>query len=110
VEEGIANAGLLSGSVIFAFSGIRVIPGTPLVERAVKDGVLAADQDLLAPFFYFSPRVDRAWMEKRIRQAWKGDLRRIFPASSMQERISFLHGRGHVGPMWDMLCRAGGRR
>jgi len=110
VEEGIANAALLSGSVIFAFSGIRIIPGTALVERARADGVLEADQDLLAPFFYFSPNVDREWMEARLKKAWNGDMRRIFPAASMQERIDSLHARGHAGPLWDMLCSVGGSR
>jgi len=110
VEEGIANMARLTGSVVFAFSGIRVLPDTRLYDRAVGDGVLAPDQDLLTPFFYFSPTVDRRGMERRLKDAWQGDLRRIFPASSMQERISHLHAKGHVGPLWDMLCRMGGGR
>ncbi len=108
VEEGLVAMEKLSGSVIFAFSGIRVLPDTGIAARAVAEGIMAADRDLLPPFFYFSPAVDRKKMEARIKEAWQGDMSRIFPAVSMQDRITRLHSRGHVGPLWDMLCRTGG--
>ena len=105
LAKGLANVEQLSNSVVFAFTGIRVLPGTAMHQRAIADGVMVADQPLLAPFFYFSPELAEAELDATIKEAWRGRLDRIYPSSVMQERITHLHRKGHVGPMWDMLVR-----
>ncbi len=105
LARGLANVERLSNSVVFAFTGIRVLPGTAMHRRAIDDRVMAADQPLLAPFFYFSPELAEAELDATLKEAWRGRLDRIYPSSVMQERITHLHRKGHVGPMWDMLVR-----
>ncbi len=105
LAKGLANVEQLTNSVVFAFTGIRVLPGTAIHQRAIAEGVMAADQPLLAPFFYFSPELAEAELDATLKEAWRGRLDRIYPSSVMQERITHLHRKGHVGPLWDMLIR-----
>ncbi len=50
-------------------TGIRVLPGTALAREAMREGALAADDDLARPAFYFSREVDEGWVLDRINQA-----------------------------------------
>jgi len=50
-------------------TGMRLLPGTLLTERAVADKYISADHDLSAPVFYFSPEVDEQWVINRVNQA-----------------------------------------
>jgi radical SAM superfamily enzyme YgiQ (UPF0313 family) len=50
-------------------TGIRILPGTDLAQRAVTEKYIAADCDLCEPVFYFSPDVDEQWALDRINQA-----------------------------------------
>ena len=43
--------------------GIRLMPGTDLVDIAVKEGVISADDPLMEPRFYLSPQV-KDWIEE----------------------------------------------
>jgi radical SAM superfamily enzyme YgiQ (UPF0313 family) len=38
--------------------GIRIYPGTPLARRAVEEGVIAPEDDLLFPRFYLAPGLE----------------------------------------------------
>ena len=105
LAEGLANLEKLDNSVVFAFTGIRVLPGTAICQRAIDDGVLDREQSLLEPFFYFSPQLDRQLLDSTIREAWRDRLDRIYPSSTMQDRVTHLHSKGYVGPMWDLLVR-----
>ncbi|MFN2366288.1 MAG: lipid biosynthesis B12-binding/radical SAM protein [Desulfurivibrionaceae bacterium] len=105
VAEGLANIEKLHNSVVFAFTGIRILPGTAMHRRAIDDGVMAAEQPLLAPFFYFSPHLKEEELDRTIKEAWRGRLDRVYPSSELQERVTRLHSKGHVGPMWDKLVR-----
>jgi len=50
--------GLLDGmkpDKVFAVSGVRIYPDTPIVERARAEGAVAPESDLLMPEFYITP-------------------------------------------------------
>lgn len=49
--------------------GLRVYPGTPLHEEALRAGVVARDDDLVTPRFYLSPALGRARCRELIDQA-----------------------------------------
>jgi len=105
IKEGLANLERLKECVVFAFTGIRILPGTPIYERVLREGMLDASQPLLEPIFYFSPKIRREELEHQIKTEWAGRMDRIYPCPFMDKRIRYLHERGHVGPMWDMLIR-----
>jgi radical SAM superfamily enzyme YgiQ (UPF0313 family) len=103
VEEGLDNLNVLGNCVVFAFSGIRILPGTALFEQACLEGVLAPDEDLLYPVYYFSPKIEREWMNQRIEQAFLGRRDRIFPPERGQATLAVLQRFGHRGLLWDKL-------
>jgi radical SAM superfamily enzyme YgiQ (UPF0313 family) len=50
-------------------TGMRLLPGTPLTQKAIAEKFIPADQDLCEPVFYFSPEVDEGWVIDRINRA-----------------------------------------
>ena len=105
VEEGLANIEALGSAVVFAYSGIRILSGTPLHRQAIAEGVLTADTPLLKPIFYFSPDLDIAAMNRRIENAFRGHRERIFPPSAGRANLGVMHRFGFRGILWDMLIR-----
>ena len=65
VEESLAFAAALGLDGLRITVGIRIYPGTPLARRAVADGIIAADADLLHPRFYLAPGLD-GWIQQRV--------------------------------------------
>lgn len=105
LAEGLDNMDQLGVSVVFAFSGIRIHPEAPLHQRAIDDGVIAADTCLLKPAYYFSPRLDRQEMEKTMANHFNGRSNRIFPPSEGLKRMAVMKKFGYSGLMWDHLVR-----
>jgi radical SAM superfamily enzyme YgiQ (UPF0313 family) len=105
VAEGLANLERLQHSVVFAFSGIRILPDTPLRARAVREGLLAEDCDLREPVFYQSPLVAGQDMNQMILDAFRGRRDRIFPPSYSDARRAVMYRFGYRGLLWDTLIQ-----
>ncbi len=105
VTEGLENLEKLEHTVVFAFSGIRILPGTPLLAQAVRDGILAEGASLREPVYYLSPGVDVKEMNNMILASFKNRRDRIFPPSAGQERLSIMHRFGYRGLLWDSLIK-----
>jgi len=103
VNEGLDNISRLPESVVFAYAGIRIFPGTGLHKRAIKDRIISRDLSLLNPVFYFSPQVTQEYIEKKLCQSFKGRIDRIFLYGDLGIKINALHMMGHDGPLWDKL-------
>jgi radical SAM superfamily enzyme YgiQ (UPF0313 family) len=65
VEESLAFAESLGLDGLRITIGIRIYPGTPLARRAVSEGIIASEEDLLAPSFYLAEGLD-PWIYDRI--------------------------------------------
>lgn len=102
---GLKNIERLEYSVVIAFAGIRILPGTKIFDRAVDDNIIKTDQSLLSPVFYFSPHLSHKHIDEQIRQSFGGRLDRIYPCSKFEDRIAMLHNMGHAGPLWDIILR-----
>ncbi len=109
VAEGLANLDRLGPAVVFAFSGIRILKGAALHERAVAEGLLAADASLLRPVYYLSPQVNVEAMNQAIVEHFRGRRTRIFPPSEGQQRLQVMQRFGYRGLLWDRLVRFDGR-
>jgi hypothetical protein len=46
--------------------GIRIYPGTALAQRALREGVIGSEADLLFPSFYLAPGL-APWIHDRVR-------------------------------------------
>ena len=107
LQEGLANLDHLAGSVIFAFSGLRILPGTQLYQRALKDNVISETSSLLRPIYYFSPQIDPEIMNQQIAHACKGHRERLFPPTEALERMTIMRRFGFKGLLWDQLLKKG---
>lgn len=103
VKEGLKNIARLENCVVFAATGVRVLPCTPIHKQAVSQGLLSPDNDLLEPFFYFSPETSEEYLDKTIREAFASRTDRVFPMGEDIERVNMFHKMGYKGPVWDML-------
>jgi radical SAM superfamily enzyme YgiQ (UPF0313 family) len=65
VEESLAFAASLELDGLRVTTGIRIYPGTPLARRAVADGIIASEAELLRPRFYLVPELE-GWIQGRI--------------------------------------------
>lgn len=114
VEEGIRNIADLENAVSFIFMGIRILPGAPLEDMAVRDGIIRPGQDLLEPVYYIAPGIGLDWLQARLTAAFEGVRHCVFPPESFEEQVRLLHQLGHVGVLWDYLRpgleKAGRRR
>jgi lipid biosynthesis B12-binding/radical SAM protein len=109
VREGLANLALLKGAIIFGYSGIRILPGTILHNRAVEEGVVGKGDSLLKSVFYFSPEIDSARMNNTISNAFKLDRNWLFPPSEAKDRRKVMEKFGFKGAQWYMML-SGKRR
>jgi lipid biosynthesis B12-binding/radical SAM protein len=103
VQQGLVNIDKLRKTVVFAYIGIRILPGTRIHKRAILDTLIADDTDLVAPLFYYSPQVERDFIESRLLSVFEGRKDRIFPVAKCEHLIPLLHQLGHIGPLWDLL-------
>ncbi len=109
LAEGLENLDQLPGSVIFAFTGIRILPGTGIHQRAIDDGLVTAQDSLVEPVFYYSPQVDRQDIDGALRIAFAKRVEWIYPCEEAEARVRMLHSMGHDGPLWDLLVPKTGR-
>jgi radical SAM superfamily enzyme YgiQ (UPF0313 family) len=110
VREGLANLERCSASIVFAYLGIRIIPGTPLHLRALKEGAIAADTPLMRPRYYFAPGLDRAEVDRAIAGAFAGNRLRIYPPVDGKMRARTMYQFGFRGLLWDLLAKPGSTR
>lgn len=106
VKQGITNIERLRQTVVFAYIGIRLLPGTKLHRRAIKENIITAETDLIPPLFYYSKMVTRDFIDKQLRHAFNGKRDRIYPMTEAEQLIPLLHSMGHDGPLWDLLIES----
>ncbi len=109
LREGLRNVAQIASSVVFAFSGIRILPGTELHQRAIDDGVISAEQKLLMPAYYFSPLLDPAHMNALILETFNQRREWIFPPAEGQAKLEVMRRFGYRGLLWDKLISFGPR-
>jgi radical SAM superfamily enzyme YgiQ (UPF0313 family) len=67
VEESVEFLSRRSPMMVDFCLGIRLMPHTPLLEIAVREGVVSADDPLMEPKFYVSPQIE-AWIEDYLKE------------------------------------------
>jgi lipid biosynthesis B12-binding/radical SAM protein len=105
VTEGLANIEKIEHAVVFVFSGISILPGTALFDRAVREGFIPGAAALSSPAYYLSPSVDAAAMNARILASFRGRRDRVFPPTEGQERRAVMTRFGYRGLLWDTLIQ-----
>lgn len=104
LREGVTNMERLAKAVVFGFSGVRILPGAPIHDRALAEGVIEKGNSLLEAVYYFAPETPKALVDLTLTDAWKGRMNRLFPPGANQRLIDRMHEKGRVGPLWDLLA------
>ncbi|UCE58700.1 MAG: cobalamin-dependent protein [Phycisphaerales bacterium] len=110
VQEGLANLDHLDNCVVFAFCGVRILPGTAVHALAVEQGVVKRSDPLLPARFYYSSQVDEETLHETVMHRFDGRIDRIYPMGDELDRVKVFHRLGHRGPIWDLLLDGKGRR
>lgn len=105
LHEGLDNLETLEQCLVFAFLGIRIYQGTPLMDQAIREGIAHAEDSTLRPTYYFTPHITPGDAADVLRQRFRKNRLRIFPPSAGQERIRALQALGFRGILWDKLLR-----
>ncbi len=61
VEESLVFADFLKLDSLKITAGVRIYPHTPLAKRAIEEGVIASDDNLLFPRFYMAKGLEE-WL------------------------------------------------
>ena len=99
------NSRRLRDAVIMAVVGMRIYPGTELLQRAVTEGRIAPDADLLAPAYYLAAGLDQQETFRLLEEFARRSANWIVgdPEPAYTRFVGRLRGRGVVGPLWSYL-------
>lgn len=92
-------------SLVIVTTGVRLLPGTALAELAVRQGLVAPDDDLVRPRFYFSPEVSEATLLRRVNRAIVGHPGIVHTAEQGRTLLSDVRDwafylSGQAPPYW----------
>ena len=95
----------LQPTAVIALTGIRVLPGTGMVDIALRDGQIDADDNLLYPKFYISPGLGEPLIE-RIETHARSRCNWIVPGRGIKTNVQVLQKlreRKIKGQLWRLL-------
>jgi radical SAM superfamily enzyme YgiQ (UPF0313 family) len=112
LRESFRNSQRLSDAVIMAVAGMRIYPGTALFARAVSEGQVHPETDLLRPTYYFAPGLTEQSVRAQFQEFANLPPNWIIgdPPPAYRNLVERLRRRGIVGPLWgyfSMLQRLG---
>ena len=105
VEETLTLMDELKPTAVIAFTGIRILPGTGMVDVALRDGQMDADDNLLHPKFYIAQTL-RDELIERIERHAAGHSNWIVPGKGIRTNIELLQrlrDKKIKGQLWRLL-------
>jgi radical SAM superfamily enzyme YgiQ (UPF0313 family) len=98
--------------LVYMAAGLRVYPGTPLEEIAIREKLLQPDQSLLyPPLFYFSEKIPQQRLVQRIREVSAERINCVYsaetrpPAEMLQQAQKLRSEQKLKEPMFRTLLR-----
>jgi radical SAM superfamily enzyme YgiQ (UPF0313 family) len=105
IDQTLALMEELRPTAVIAMTGIRILPGTGMVEIALRDGQIEADDPLIEPRFYVSPALGDALID-RIDAYARQQSNWIVPGLGIKTNIAVLRtlrDRQIKGQLWRLL-------
>lgn len=106
LETSFTNSLRLPGAIVMAVVGMRIYPGTPLFSRALREGIVTPNTDLLEPVYFVAPGLTPEDIFNRLKSfsqrnpSWiAGD-----PAPEYDRLVQRLRSRGVAGPLWSYFA------
>ena len=99
---GFRNSQRLNAGAILAVVGMRIYPGTALFERAVEEGRIGRDAELLTPTYYLAPGLTAESVFAQIQEFARLSPNWIVgdPTPAYSNLVERLRRRGVLGPLW----------
>jgi len=106
MQTGFENSKRLPGAVIMAVVGMRVYPGTALHRRALREGLIQADTDLLTPIYYLASDLSSDAVFELLNEFARQSPNWIVgdPTPQYAKLVERLRERGIVGPLWSYFA------
>jgi radical SAM superfamily enzyme YgiQ (UPF0313 family) len=97
----------LERAVFFFLCGIRVYPHTDLYDVALREGQIAAEQNILSPVFYRSGEISVTEIMQMVENHANGRLNWLIGAGEAKATrvLPKLYRRGFTGPLWEYLIQ-----
>jgi radical SAM superfamily enzyme YgiQ (UPF0313 family) len=107
LETTLSHIDKLKKSVLFLFCGMRIYPHTHLFDRAVDEGRIPSDEDLVEPVFYESAAIGRDEIIQCVRTKAAGRFNWVIGSGGDQTSalLQRMYKRGYSGPLWELLIR-----
>lgn len=96
----------INPTAVIALAGLRIYPNTLLHQKAVDDGVVEKDNNLLEPAFYLSPSLDADGMFRKLAEEGKKRQNWIVPGLNIRydpETMKMLRKMSRRGSLWTVL-------
>lgn len=108
LRRGIDNLRSLGDCHADIFSGIRILPGTPLHKRALEEGRAPADLAFSSPHrYYYASGLEKKTVDSILTEAFRDDPYRVFPPGLRTNALRRIHKIGFLR-IHAMLDAAGG--
>jgi hypothetical protein len=108
LQRSYENSVQLGSPVIMAVAGMRIYPQTPLHRRALEEGAIQPDTNLLNPRYYLAPGLNAETVLSQLRQFAQRSPNWVVgdPAPAYFTLVDRLRKRGVVGPLWSYFSAA----
>lgn len=94
IRRGIENIRALDRIWSVVFSGVRILPHTPLFDRARQLGMVPRDWNPADELYYYEPGVDRAELDHLLTEGLADAPYCIWPPHAKRELLSRIHRIG----------------
>lgn len=102
LKETLENAERLPPTVLFPAVGTRIYPGTGVARRALMDGSLHSEEDLLLSRYYLSPGIDVNQLKIQVSRSSR---RWVFMDEDLAPGMNRMRQKGYKGPLWEYIVR-----
>ncbi len=96
VRRGIANLRSIEPVHTLVFSGIRILPGTPLCRIAGLEGKLPPDWNGSEELYYFADRLDPEQVHNALTEGFRHSRFCIYPPDAKNDELKLLHKFGYA--------------
>jgi len=100
INESFENSKRIANTVFFPFIGMRIYPGTEMHRKALLEGIVSPDDDLLEPVYYIAPEIDYGSLKERAEQTGR---RWVFPDEDVATVMNRMRKRKRKGSLWHHL-------
>ncbi len=96
VQRGIENLRSIEPAHTLIFSGIRIIPNTPLYETALRENKIPEGWDGVSELYYFADGINPEILHKTLLEGFKASRYCIYPPDAKNRELQMIHKLGYA--------------